>query len=96
MALAAPVRFELLAGASRVQMPIIKHLLSPLPLFFPTENTWVEVERWLDRTATSGHQFGFVDLLIAAIVAEQDGEIWSLDVDFGRLASLGLVRRFAG
>lgn len=90
-ALAAPVRIEILAGASNRDVVPLRRALSALPLFFPTEETWIQIDGWLDRARAAGERFGFADLVIAAIAAGQHAPIWSLDGDFTRMASMGLV-----
>ena len=45
----------------------------------------------LPQAANAGERFGFADLVIAALVAENAGAIWSLDSDFQRMARIGLV-----
>lgn len=91
--LAVPVRIELLSGVSARRLPQFRRLLSALPVFFPSEQVWLTMERWVEVSSARGARFGVSDLLIAAIAAENDGEIWSLDEDFARLARLGFVRR---
>jgi predicted nucleic acid-binding protein len=92
VALAAPVRFELLAGASQHDRARLRRILSALPLFFPSRDTWRLLDTWLDRAGRAGHRFAVGDALIAAIAAERGGSIWSLDSDFARMGALGLVK----
>ena len=91
VALSAPVRVEILVGASNRDNARLRRVLSALPLFFPTEQTWIRIEDWLERAGTAGERFGFADLLIAAIAADHQGTIWSLDSDFARMARVGLI-----
>ena len=89
--LAAPVRVEILAGASHADRPRLRRTLSALPVFYPSEATWLRIESWLDTISTSGDWFGMGDLLIAGIAAERSTAVWSLDQDFARMARLKLV-----
>lgn len=91
VALAAPVKFEILAGASVNERRRLKRVLSALPTFFPSEETWSLLDTWLDVAGAQGEHFGFADSLIAALAAEQAAPIWSLDSDFRRMARLGIV-----
>jgi predicted nucleic acid-binding protein len=91
-ALAAPVRVELLSGAPGRESGRLRRLLSALPVYYPVEGTWARMERWVEAAVAKGQRFGMGDLLIGAIAADQEGQVWSLDGDFARLEALGFVR----
>jgi predicted nucleic acid-binding protein len=91
VALSAPVRLEILAGASNTDLVPLRRVLSALPLYFPTEETWRRIDDWLELARAAGERFGFADLLIAAIAADQLAPIWSRDGDFTRMAHIGFV-----
>ena len=91
VALPAPVRVELLGGASRADLPRLRRTFSALPILYPTQDTWTRVDGFVDRAVASSQRFGFADLLIAALAAEQQCSVWSLDKDFARLHRLRLV-----
>ena len=90
--LAAPVRLEILAGAPKAQLALLRRLLSALPLLLPTEAVWHTLEGWVERAREAGERFGAMDLLIAGIAEENSARLWSLDGDFARMARLGLMR----
>lgn len=92
VALAGPVRLELLSGATAVDLRTLRRALSAVPTFFPTRDTWTLAERWLERTTRAGVRVGVMDLLIGALAAERGGAVWSLDADFTRLARLRLLK----
>lgn len=85
-ALAAPVRVELLMGAQREDRGRLRRALSALPIFFPTEDTWARIDRWVDVAGDAGERFGMGDLVIATIAAERGAPLWSVDADFTRMA----------
>jgi predicted nucleic acid-binding protein len=91
VALAAPVRLELLAGVSSREQPRLRRLLSALPLLVPTQTVWPKLEAWLPKARAAGERFGAMDLLIAGIADENDAAVWSEDSDFVRMARLGFV-----
>jgi predicted nucleic acid-binding protein len=94
VALAAPVRFEILSGASNADRGRLRRVLSALPTFYPTDRTWSLLDEWREAAARAGERFGFVDCLIAALAAEQSAPVWSLDRDFGRMARLAFVKAY--
>ena len=92
VAIAAPIRVEILGGSKRTDLPRMRRVLSALPCHRPDEATWDLIEVWVDAAVRAGERFGVADLLIGAL-AEQNGcAIWSLDGDFDRLAELDLLR----
>ena len=91
VAIAIPVRLEILSGSQRSQQAQLSRVLSALPLLYPTEPTWQRIEGWLGAIKSAGDWFGVSDLLIAGIAAEHGAAIWSLDHDFTRMANLKLI-----
>lgn len=92
VALAAPVRIEVLSGASLRDLATLKRVLSALPVLYPERSTWNLAASWIDTATQRGERFGLADLLIGAQATESDASIWSLDRDFERLAKLDLIR----
>jgi predicted nucleic acid-binding protein len=90
-ALAVPVRIELLGGASVAQRPALRRALSALPMLYPSDETWTQVDAWMDEAGRAGERFGFGDLLIAAMAREVHGLVWSIDSDFLRMERLGFI-----
>lgn len=94
VALPAPVRVEILAGASRADRAQLHRTLSALPVFYPSEVTWIRIESWLDAISAAGDWFGMGDLLIAAISADRGDTVWSLDTDFSCMDKLKLIKLY--
>ena len=92
--LALPVRVELLSGASNADRSKLRRTLSALPVLYPTDETWALVDNWIEVAARKGQRFALGDLLIGAMAAEQGALVWSLDADFARMETAGLVRRY--
>ena len=89
-----PVRLELMAGVRRETRPAVRRALTALPVVVPTEETWRIVEQWIETASDAGQRFALIDLLIAALTFELTGLVWSLDRDFERMATLGLVQSY--
>ena len=94
VALAQPVRAELVAGVARRDRLTFKRALTALPVVVPSEHTWQLVEQWVETSADAGQRFGLTDLLIAALADELGALVWSLDADFARMAALNLVKLY--
>ena len=94
VALAVPVRTELLMGARAADRPKLERELKGLPLLYPTDESWRTIDRWTERASRAGTTFSIGDLLIGVLAAEIGGLVWSLDGDFERMEKLKLVRRY--
>jgi predicted nucleic acid-binding protein len=81
VALAVPVRTELLMGARGADRARLAE-------------TWRTIDAWTARASKAGHTFALGDLLIGALTSEIGGLIWSHDSDFRRMEELDLVRRY--
>jgi predicted nucleic acid-binding protein len=92
VAMTPPVRIELLSGSGAADLPRLRRVLSALPLFAPSARSWELMEGWVERAVGAGRRFAVADLLIAAVAAENDLAVWSLDGDFAEMAGLGFVR----
>ena len=95
VALALPVRLELVAGVSRRDRAALLRGLSALPLVRPTDETWNLIERWILAAADKGYRVGLSDWLIAALASEIGALVWSLDDDFETLERLKMVGRYS-
>jgi predicted nucleic acid-binding protein len=91
VALAIPVRIELLSGAGAADRPRLRRALSALPVVYPTDATWPLIDDWIDRAGRAGQRFGVGDLLIGALANELGALVWSLDEDFTRMSRLKFV-----
>jgi predicted nucleic acid-binding protein len=94
VALAAPVRVEILSGASRQSFRRLHEDLLALPTFYPGRSAWALLEGWVKAAVEKGERFGVGDLLIAAIASEEGGRLWSRDDDFARMSRMGVVQLF--
>ena len=96
VALAWPVRVELLAGISRHDRARFSRALSGLPLIRPTEEAFLRIDTWVVTAADRGRRFSLSDWLIAALADEIGALVWSLDADFAEMERLSFVARFDG
>jgi len=92
--LAAPVRVELLSGASNRDRARLRKALAALPVVYPSDDTWGLIDEWVERAGRRGHRFGLGDLLIGALATQLGALLWSLDADFERMENLKLVQRY--
>ena len=95
VALALPVRLELMSGVARKHRNEFRRTVSALPVLRPTDQTWQLLESWVEPAADKGFRFSIPDLLIAALTREIEALVWSLDDDFEAMEKLGLVRLYA-
>ena len=89
--LPAPVRTELLGGVRPAHRHALRRTLTALPVAYPTDETWNQMDDWAIHGAERGQSFGVGDLLIAAMARESGALVWSLDSDFKRMARLKFV-----
>jgi predicted nucleic acid-binding protein len=89
--LPAPVRTELLGGVRPVHRQALQRILTALPVAYPTDDTWKQMDRWAVHGSLRGQSFGVGDLLIAAMAQETGALVWSLDSDFERMARLKFI-----
>jgi predicted nucleic acid-binding protein len=92
VALAIPVKIEILCGSPPREWTRLRRSLEALPLLMPSNSTWERIERWVEQAVVEGERFGMADLLIAALAVERGAELWSLDSDFTRMQKLDFVR----
>jgi predicted nucleic acid-binding protein len=89
--LPAPVRTELLGGVRPVHRQALRRILTALPVAYPSDETWKQMDHWAIHGSERGQSFGVGDLLIAAMAQEAGALVWSLDTDFQRMARLKFI-----
>jgi hypothetical protein len=94
IALAIPVKIEILGGSPSRESARLRSVLEALPVFYPSRHTWELMEGWIERAVDRGERFGVADLLIAALAAERGALLWSLDREFARMQKLRFVRLY--
>lgn len=88
------VRLEILAGAALASQPRWALSLHALTKAEPTSATWQRIETWLLKATAAGQRFALADLLIAALAADHDAAVWSLDRAFADMAALGWIKLY--
>jgi len=89
VALALPVKIEILSGAGAAKFRKLQSALSALPTYSPATEEWAQIESWIEKFPN--HGFGFADLLIASIASLRSKALWTLDKDFQRMAKRGFI-----
>lgn len=92
VAIAAPVRIEILLGVPPAMRGTLARLLAALPTHRPQDTDWDTMEEWAIRAGEAGHRFAIGDLAIASVAARLGIAVWSLDKDFERMSALDFVR----
>jgi predicted nucleic acid-binding protein len=92
VALAVPVKIEILPRSSAKDRVALRRVLQALPLLMPLPSTWKRMETWAENAAAKGERFGVADLLIAALAADREIPLWSRDEDFKRMQRLGFIQ----
>jgi predicted nucleic acid-binding protein len=82
VALAAPVKIEILSRSSAKDRSKLRRVLQALPLLVPVPSTWERMEMWTEKAVARGERFGVADLLIAGLAADRAISLWSEDDDF--------------
>ena len=94
VALALPVRLELMSGVAKRQRGALRRGLSALPILRPTDDTWSLIEGWIAAAADRGLHFSVPDLLVAGLAHELDALIWTRDADFDDLEQIAVARLY--
>ena len=96
VALALPVRLELMSGVARSHRAAFRRALSALPILRPIDDTWRRLEGWVEPAADRGFRCPVADLMMASLASDIEALDWSLDDDFEAMESIGLVHLYAG
>jgi len=91
VALPVMVKIEMLAGASRRDLPALRKALAALPVIYPGDETWRSIDQWVDPPARARQRFAPGDLLIAALAHDIGALVSSLDADFVRMSRVGMI-----
>ena len=90
--LCEPVRFELLAGASRRERPLLVRRLETMPLLPTPPRLWPEAAQLAAQACDAGLRVPSLDLLIATLCLHHDVALTTFDAHFGKLAQLSKLR----
>jgi predicted nucleic acid-binding protein len=83
-----PVFAELLAGAAEADRELLGETLGRLPWAETSRAGWREVGTIAARLRASGGPLPLTDLVIAVAAASGGHDLWSLDADFERIATV--------
>jgi predicted nucleic acid-binding protein len=96
VATCAPVRAEVVSGASteRQFQHLDRGLASTIQLDMP-DDAWQRVTMARFQLARCGFQIAVTDLMIAITAQAHNACVWSLDMDFERIATVVPMHRYA-
>ena len=87
-----PVRFELLAGASRKERPLLLRRLETMPLLHTPPRLWSEASKLAADACDAGLRVPSVDLLIAALCIHHAVALTTFAAHFAELGRLSKLR----
>ncbi len=87
-----PVRFELLAGASRKERPLLLRRLETMPLLHTPPRLWSEASKLAADACDAGLRVPSVDLLIATLCIHHGVALTTFDAHFAELGKLSKLR----
>lgn len=82
-----PIQFELMAGASKRDRPVLISLLETMPMIPTPTNLWLEASRLSTLLTDSGTRMTSMDLLIASLCLIKGVTLVTFDQHFKEIAS---------
>ena len=85
------VKIELLSGARKNEVKILKPLFSSLREEIPKHDDWLQIETWITIARAKGKRFYTIDFLIASMAHRLKACVYSLDSAFKEMQRLGFI-----
>lgn len=90
--LAEPVAFEVLRGASDVEIPMLQEQFATLPMLPTPADFWRRAAELGQACRRAGIGAGSLDLLIATMAIGHDAELVTFDADFQAIATVSSLK----